>query len=324
MDLSFSEEFCLLRDEIERIVEDYSDISTTKPAYFVTSDRLERLIEDGGWFAVAESGYGIAGAVLLIDAIGRVPFAVETVASAILAPVFGIRGVTRPIAVIDAARPGPVRFLKDGCSALVDAGDHVRLITRAVAEPVSSFLAFPFGKLTCDPIADSDRLDDVPIERFRQYRSIGIAAEIVSAMGRALDLTVDYSRQRVQFGKPIGAFQAVAHRLAECASLIDSARWLVRKAAAAEEPIDAPIALAYAQDAAERLIWETNQLHGAVALTLEYPLHYWNYRLRVLQGEMGGPSAALAQVASMQAARAKARDVPADDASIGAVANDVL
>jgi hypothetical protein len=40
-----------------------------------------------------------------------------------------------------------------------------------------------------------------------------------------------------------------------------------------------------------RLVTETHQFHGAIGLTLEYPLHFWTYRLKALQGELGGPTA---------------------------------
>ena len=53
---------------------------------------------------------------------------------------------------------------------------------------------------------------------------------------------------------------------------------------------DAALAATYAQDAAVRVVYETHQFHGAIGLTLEYPLHYWTNRLRRLQGELGGAS----------------------------------
>lgn len=311
MDLEFDSDLQLLRQELDRIITEFCEPSDAEPAAFLRNDRLEHLLEENGFYDIAATELGMLGAVLLIDAVGRTPFSVETVGSALIAPLFGLRGLSRPVAIIDSARSGPVRFLTSGCAALVDAGDHVRIIKHARVEPVHSFLASPFGSLIGDPFVASTRLDDVPIDRFRQYRRLGVSAEIVAAMFRALEMTVDYTRQRVQFGKPIATFQAVAHRLAECAAIVDAARWLVLRAASTQEPVHASVAIAYAQDACERLIWETNQLHGAVGLTLEYPLHYWNYRLRVLQGEAGGPKATLPQiVASRKAAEPTASPTP--------------
>lgn len=302
MDLEFDSDFQLLQQELRRIVAAYGEVAGTEPAAFLSNDRLERLLEENGFFDIVTTELGTLGAVLLIDAVGRTPFSIEMVGSALLAPLFGLRGLSRPVAIIESARPGPVRFLTSGCAALVDAGDHVRLIEHARVEPVHSFLASPFGALIGNPFVASTRVDDVSIDRFRQYRRLGVSAEIVAAMVRALEMTVEYTRQRVQFGKPIATFQAVAHRLAECAVVVDAARWLVLRAASTREAVHASVAIAYAQDACERLIWETNQLHGAIGLTLEYPLHYWNYRLRVLQGEAGGPTAALPQIVAARMA----------------------
>ena len=64
---------------------------------------------------------------------------------------------------------------------------------------------------------------------------------------------------------------------------------LTREAAAGRSPESAALAAAYAQEAAAKIVRETHQFHGAIGLTLEYPLHYWTYRLRMLQGELGGP-----------------------------------
>lgn len=296
MDLGFDDDTRLLVEELERIAAQFAGADAEEPAYHLASPALEAVLRDGGFLEIATSGFGLLGASLLIDAVGRTPFAVELVGAVLMAPLFGLADAASPLAIIDAARPGPVRFLRAGGRALVDAGDHVRFIAHVSAEPVDSFVAYPFGRLIGDAMAASTRLPDAPIDRFRHLRRLGVAAEISAAMQQALALTVDYARERVQFGKPIGAFQAVAHRLAECATVADGVRWLVRRAAASERPGDALTALAYAQHGADQLIWETNQLHGAVALTLEYPAHYWNYRLRVLQAEMGGPATTLAEM----------------------------
>jgi alkylation response protein AidB-like acyl-CoA dehydrogenase len=96
--------------------------------------------------------------------------------------------------------------------------------------------------------------------------------------------------QRKQFGQPIGAFQAVQHRLAEAAVLLEATRWLTLKAADSSDPVDASLAAGYAQDAARRVTYDFHQFHGAMGLTLEHPLHLWTYRLKALYGELGGAS----------------------------------
>ena len=81
---------------------------------------------------------------------------------------------------------------------------------------------------------------------------------------------------------------AAAHAIiaTETAKLLDS----IERFEVSLSPVDAALAATYAQDAAVRVVYETHQFHGAIGLTLEYPLHYWTNRLRRLQGELGGAS----------------------------------
>jgi alkylation response protein AidB-like acyl-CoA dehydrogenase len=117
-------------------------------------------------------------------------------------------------------------------------------------------------------------------------------------MDAALRFTVGYVTQREQFGRPIGSFQAVQHRLAECAIEVEGARWLAYEAAAAGAPAEAAAcAAAYALAAAGRVHRETHQLSGAIGYTTEHELHVWSMRLQALRLELGGPGAQLRALA---------------------------
>ncbi len=111
-------------------------------------------------------------------------------------------------------------------------------------------------------------------------------------MEAALDVTVDYVKRRRQFGRAIGSFQALQHRLAECAVRVEATRWLTYEAAAqgAQEQA-AATAAAYASDAAHHLFRETHQLTGAMGFTREHDLHVFSMRLEALRVELGGISA---------------------------------
>ena len=80
--------------------------------------------------------------------------------------------------------------------------------------------------------------------------ALGAAAQLVGLGQRMLDLTVDYAKQREQFGVPIGSFQAVKHHLADALKELAFARPAVRRAAATMEPRDISMAKAMASDAA--------------------------------------------------------------------------
>jgi alkylation response protein AidB-like acyl-CoA dehydrogenase len=108
-------------------------------------------------------------------------------------------------------------------------------------------------------------------------------------MEAALEQTVAYLKDRRQFGKSIGSFQAVQHRLAECAIQLEASRWLCREAAfqaGASEAI--ATAAAFALDAAGHVFAETHQLSGAIGFTREHDLHVWSMRLHALRQELGG------------------------------------
>jgi alkylation response protein AidB-like acyl-CoA dehydrogenase len=105
-----------------------------------------------------------------------------------------------------------------------------------------------------------------PLERARDLACLALAAEQAGAARRALELTVGYVLTRVQFGRVIGSFQALQHRLADLHVLVGSAVSLSRAAAAAEGPglgLRAAAAKVYCCEAAMRTAAEMIQLHGA-------------------------------------------------------------
>src|SRR4029077_1526439 len=119
------------------------------------------------------------------------------------------------------------------------------------------------------------------------------AAELVGVAGAMLDTTVAYVQQREQFGRKVGSFQAVQHKLAEVLLLVESARNAVYYAAyaLANELPDARVAVsvakAYAGDAERRANQEALQLHGGIGFTWEHDLHLWLKRGRALEMQYG-------------------------------------
>jgi alkylation response protein AidB-like acyl-CoA dehydrogenase len=104
----------------------------------------------------------------------------------------------------------------------------------------------------------------------------GVAALQAGCAARALDMTVAYSKQRVQFGRQIGSFQALKHRMADMLVLVEmsrSASWAASYAVATgAENADqlAHIAKSYCSDALAQVAGETVQLHGGIAITWEH------------------------------------------------------
>lgn len=108
------------------------------------------------------------------------------------------------------------------------------------------------------------------------HSRLGIAAQAVGIHQRALELAVDYAQQRVQFGRPIGDFQAVRFTIAEMATRLAAARSLCRAAAAAEHtPAAGRLAAEaklFAAEAANRACWDSLQIHGGNGFSEEYEI----------------------------------------------------
>lgn len=99
--------------------------------------------------------------------------------------------------------------------------------------------------------------------------AILLAAEQIGAASRCLDLTVQYTKDRVQFGRPIGSFQALKHRMADLYVAVQSAKAVVDEAAAAPSPAGAALARLAASEAFSQVAAEAVQMHGGIAITWE-------------------------------------------------------
>lgn len=125
---------------------------------------------------------------------------------------------------------------------------------------------------------------------------VALAAEQVGAAARCLELTVAYAGERVQFGRPIGSFQAVKHRLADAYVLVESARSVALGAAfaVAEGAPDAARCAAAAKSACSEafsaVAGEMIQLHGGIGITWEHDAHRYFKRAHGSSQLFGPPA----------------------------------
>src|SRR5205823_4124168 len=115
------------------------------------------------------------------------------------------------------------------------------------------------------------------------------------AAERALEMTVDHARTRVQFGRPIGSFQAVAHRCVDMRTDLDALRHLVWQAAWSLEPgrvapLAVSAALAYGSEALRRIFMHAHQVHGAIGFSTEHDLHLFTRRAKAAELQWGSPA----------------------------------
>ena len=123
--------------------------------------------------------------------------------------------------------------------------------------------------------------------------AFGTAATLVGVARHLIDVTVDYAKERQQFGQPIGGFQAVKHHLASALLAVEFAAPAVYRAAwslATDQPDvarDVSMAKAMAGDAAEQAARVALQVHGAIGYTFESDLHLWMKRVWALSPAWG-------------------------------------
>jgi alkylation response protein AidB-like acyl-CoA dehydrogenase len=131
------------------------------------------------------------------------------------------------------------------------------------------------------PEAALDTGDGKALDHARDRAYTAVAAELVGVAQKALEMAVEYAKDRKQFGRPIGAYQAVSHRCAQMLLETEGARSAAYYAAWAADnqpetaPLAASMAKAYASDAGWRVSASALQVHGGIGFTWEHDLHLW-------------------------------------------------
>jgi alkylation response protein AidB-like acyl-CoA dehydrogenase len=134
------------------------------------------------------------------------------------------------------------------------------------------------------------------VARAYEFGALATAAQLVGAGQAMLDQSVDYAKQRHQFGRAIGSYQAIKHKLADVLIAVELARPLVYAAAlsladgSADTARDVSAAKAAASDAALLAARSALQTHGAIGFTHEHDLSLWLLRVQALRSAWGDPA----------------------------------
>ena len=133
----------------------------------------------------------------------------------------------------------------------------------------------------------------VPLRRALDWAAAGLCAEMVGGAQHVLDSSVEYAKTRQQFGKPIGIYQAVSHKLADMLLETESARsatyyaaWAV-DADAPDRSLAASMAKAYTSDAYRRAAGNGIQVHGGIGFTWEHDMHLYFKRAKASEVTLG-------------------------------------
>jgi alkylation response protein AidB-like acyl-CoA dehydrogenase len=228
--------------------------------------------EDGRWdlaavrlSAVADSG---APGVFVID--GTKMFVVDGhIAQLLLVVARTDDGLG--LFAVDAADAGVVR-------TLLPTLDMTRKLARVELNGVPARLVSGPGDATA------------ALSRALDLALVALTAEQVGGAQRCLDMAVDYAKIRMQFGRPIGSFQAIKHKCAEMLIEVESAKSAAYHAAGSTDDelgVAAAVAKAYCSEAYFQVAAETIQVHGGIGFTWEHDAHLYFRRAKSSQLLLG-------------------------------------
>lgn len=289
--MSTTEERELLRETVAALVAKHAGPAAVRAA--MESDRgydeslWQLLCEQVGAAALVipeelgGAGGELADAATVLQELGR---------ALVPSPLLGT--TLAELALLSATEPDAATLegLAEGASigALVLDADYV--VNGDVADVV---VAVEDGKVSrwtqfgAEPVTTMDPTRRLARLTAQETESIGtdpgladkaavlLAAEQIGAAERCLELTVEYAKDRVQFGRPIGSFQALKHRMADLYVTVAAAKTVVADACDDPTPTNAAAARLAATEALNTVAAEGIQLHGGIAITWEHDMHLY-------------------------------------------------
>jgi alkylation response protein AidB-like acyl-CoA dehydrogenase len=166
---------------------------------------------------------------------------------------------------------------------LVDAGaDGITITATPGIDTTRKLHRVELDGVEAEPLS----ANGAELDRATDAIPAALAAESVGVAQRAMEMAVEYAKDRKQFERPIGAYQAVSHRCAQMLLEVEGARSVTYYAAWAldNEPETAPLAAsmakAYASDAGWRVTASSLQVHGGIGFTWEHDLHFFLKRAK--------------------------------------------
>ncbi|MFC4313856.1 acyl-CoA dehydrogenase family protein [Steroidobacter flavus] len=301
MDFKLTEEQSALVEAVQAILADHSELAVSNRQGFCHFDhKLQHLLLENGFLDAGRDLGALEAALVTIEA-SRIPATVEVGASAVVAArLLPDERVEGPIALIGAGNlDKPIRNLPVARTAFVESGDDV-LVVKVDAKDVEttpSIYAYPFGRFHTQPDLTRSRRIVGAAATLRQWWRVALAAECAGTVQSAIAFTIDHVNNRHVLGRAVGSYQSVQHRLVQCHMVAQGIQFLTLRAAWSGDPAHADEAACYAQQHVKKFMVDLHQFNGAMGVTNEHLLHFWTYRLRALQSEVGGAHNAAQSIA---------------------------
>jgi hypothetical protein len=205
--------------------------------------------------------------------------------------------------VLEADRVDHIAIIGPGPSVAVIDTDRVRDRLRFVATIDFSRRSFQLD--TRDLELDAKPIDPEAFVAWRDRAHVSIAAEMTGTARRIFDMALAYAKERQQFDRPIGSFQAIQHKLADMSLAAQRATAAVQyaamtcDAAAGDRTLACHSAKAAAGEAARRILKDGAQIHGGIGYTWEHDLHLYLRRATADEDLLGTTSWHLDRVAGL-------------------------
>lgn len=294
MNLELTEEEQLLRDACATLFQRHAG---TERARELTESRstdveLMKALSEAGMLGLAnDPDMGPIGAQFVSEWASEAAAAAPVSWRCLVAPHVITRDIPLIVAIVWGDSGSLCRFAEDADALLSVRGGDVILSRRGEwnATPVPSRYGYPLSMVE---ILKGEPLGPDAAEALNRWARVSLATEIAGAGRSALQLTVQYVKDREQFGRALGTYQTIQHRLAEDFVSIEALSLLAKEAAyfgaSAEK---AAVASTFACDIAHRVFTDVHQFTGAMGFAKEYDLYLWSMKIQFLAQEAGGLNA---------------------------------
>jgi alkylation response protein AidB-like acyl-CoA dehydrogenase len=309
-----SEERELLRETVAALVEKHAS-----PAAVRAAAESERGYDESLWKLLCEqvgaaalvvpekmggAGGELADAAVVLEELGK---------ALVPTPLLGTTLAELALLASDEPDTDALERLAEGASIGTVVFDSGYVVNGAIADVVvgadgttltrwTEFTATPANTMDLTrPLArvEADGTTDIGADPgLADTAALLIAAEQIGAAAKCLDLTVAYTKERVQFGRPIGSFQALKHRMADLYVAVQSARAVVNDAIVEPSATAAALARVSASEAFSKVVAEAVQMHGGIAITWEHDIQLYFKRAHGSAQLLGPPQEHLRRLES--------------------------